>query len=305
MRLSPTWSKNFFKRYRREVVSAIISATVLGIFSLLGIVGKAIVGHFQIKQESQQMIERKADFLDTNFSDWSPTGVLNDLELTDGQTLSLKKDGYIRQERDKKNRPKAIRDPQGYIESPLELSENSFVCTKILSYTNAIDYSIRLNKKLQVITGDGDDQTVGLKVISPTGEYQGYQMPDAPQELLKGESDPHVDHLNRYRFDRPLPLKEEFVTCLAIYAPKGVHSKKVKIEYLVVDKDGNEVNLGPMPAWTVDAPSEINGTNRFSIGLIDSRGDHPRVDVRGFCAVEMRDIGNEPSKQERDMCIFL
>lgn len=257
---------------------------------------------FNKPSELVTLEEKVPNYITTDFSGWSPTGKINDLVVTDGQTFTLSEEGYKRQANDKKNRPTAVRDPQGYIQSPQELSENSFVCSKIISRTEQIDFTTRLNHKLQVITGDGDDQTVGLKLV--TGDSEQYQAPDPPPGLAAEKADPNVDDQGRYHLERKMPTNESFITCLTVNAPRGEKLQTVTITLVVLDDIGNVLDLGRMPTWTVHTPSEINGSNRFSIGLIDSRNRHPVVEVRGFCAIEMLDKGNVPSDREKAACLF-
>ncbi|MFH0829231.1 MAG: hypothetical protein V1907_03570 [Candidatus Kerfeldbacteria bacterium] len=264
---------------------------VILLVSLMG--GYAIARITQQKpsptSQPEMMIDR------TPFAEWVKSDqVVNDLENHDG-VLTLSEDGYRRQWKDR-YKGRSIRDPQGYIQSPKPMPENVFVCTKVLSQTSSIDFSFRLNNKLQVIHGDGDDRTIALKKISGVNANGEYIKPN--------DGGGHVDRLNRFHLDVSLPIGKEFTSCLTITAPEGKISKQVRVDLLVLDDKGNPMKLGPMPSWIVEAPEQTNGNSGvFSVGLIDSRNGHPIVELRGYCAVAMSDWGDRPSDRERKACI--
>ena len=235
---------------------------------------------------------------DTQFSEWEISdAVVNDI-VRKGITVSLTEKSYERQHQQRAIGA-VVQDPQGYLQSPKRISENVFICTKVLSKNDEIDYSLRLNNKFQVIHGDGDNRTIALKVITskyPNGEYW---VPDS------GVDDRHVDSLNRYRLDGSLDSDTEFISCLTITADAGDIRKTVQVELHILDGEGKELDLGPMPSWTLVDDSQINGKNHFSVGLIDSRDEHPVIELRGYCAVEMNDLGDRPSERERERCVHL
>lgn len=256
------------------------------------------VGYVVARITQQKSIEMPSLIIDkTPFQLWEPSvQQINDL-IHEGNQISLSEKGYQRQQNDIRT-GRSVRDPQGYIQSPKSISENVFICTKVLSHSEEIDYSLRLNYKFQVIHGDGDDRSIGLKQISATNPNGDYLRPDA------NENDPHIDRLNRFRLDKPLTVEKEFTSCLTIHAPAGKISKTITVELLILDDQGQTMNLGPMPKWTlVDSTQQNSTSNNFSVGLIDSRGAHPILELRGYCAVEMNDLGNRPSDREREACI--
>lgn len=232
----------------------------------------------------------------TPFENWVQSDqAINDL-VRQGNLLSLSNKGYQRQRRDIwTGHP--IRDPQGYIQSPKTISENVFICTKVLSHNNEIDYSLRLNYKFQIIHGDGDNRSIALKQISSANPNGDYLRPDTYAE------DPHIDQLNRFRLEQALPLGKEFTTCLTIHAVPGGSTKDIKIQLSFLNDNGDKMDIGPLPTWTLVDNTQRNSTaNNFAVGLIDSRNTHPELELRGYCAVEMNDLGDKPSEREYDLC---
>lgn len=289
------------KKKRLYVKNKKLYVLIFGLeFSVIGILSWSIMLVIAVTPEKTvivyPIIESEMVFDRTPFSEWIFSDqVYNDLEFNDGE-ISLSDSGYERQKKDIQI-GRSVRDPQGYIESPKTISENVYICTKVLSHTSEIDYSLRLNHKFQVIHGDGDDRSIALKQISKDSPNGDYIIPNV------GEEDIHVDKLNRFRLEKNLPVDKEFTSCLTIFAPPGDIQKTVNVELHILDNDGKEMDLGPMPSWKVIDDSQQNGRNTFAIGLIDSRAVHPALELRGYCAVEMNDIGSEPSERERKACI--
>gem|GEM_PF-2323624 len=246
----------------------------------------------QKKEQSLQDINKYSSAI---FTEWDHPNPVNDLEENDG-LLSLKQVAY-------RQRTRGMRgmDPQGYIQVPVSMPENVFACSKFYAHTQAIDYSFRVNNKFQIIQGDGDNRTIGLKLIldNPNNDYL------APDPSVDGIN--RIDNLGRYRLDNLLPLKQDIISCLVINSPAGGVIKHVKAELLVLDAStGLQFDLGPMPSWTISQTNQTNSNvSNFQLGLIDGRNDHPEVELKSFCVVEMRDKGNEPSDRERDACTHI
>jgi len=299
----------FFIRQRKPYL--FIRGVEISIFSLavflvgLGSLGYAAAEYYKPPQPKDLVGEKSTEkplIIDkTPFSEWiASIQIINDL-VKIGDTIKLSDEGYKRQQYDIWY-GRSVRDPQGYIQSPIKISENVFICTKVWSLSSEVDYSLRLNNKFQIIHGDGDDRSMGLKQISPTNPNGDYLRPDA------SEGDPHVDRLNRWELDRPIPTGtangKEFTSCLTIHAPPGKVSKEIIVELHILDSQGDEMDLGPMPTWTlVDNTQQNSTSNNFAVGLIDSRHAHPVLELRGYCAVEMNDLGDRPSPRERAACI--
>lgn len=248
-------------------------------------------------QLPDMVFDRTADFLQ-----WLPqaTQYYNDI-IFQAQTLRLSDDAYKRETQDKRRGRPAPRSPQGFMQASKSLSENSYVCAKIVSQTEAIDFAFRLNHKFTLIVGDGDRRTIGFKPANSTLKTNQYGY--LPPEPMPDGNTSHTDRLGRYKSDVSLPQNGEEVTiCMTIQADSGSTEKEIKASMSVFGEDGKPLDLGPMPVWKYNDPTQTNGENNIALGLVDSRGDHPLVELRAYCAVEMNDKHNEPSPREEKLC---
>jgi hypothetical protein len=268
-----------------------VSLILAGAFYRIGdfAIGKLLPKEKSVKETH---IIVRATFSD--FVYWKKVGGwVNDLIISPEGRLSLNSEAYKRSNNQKLKNT----DPQGYIQVPVSFPRGRFfACTKVRSHTNAINLSTRLDQGFLLINGDGDNQHVAMKVITQKNPNGIYWAPDNPDE--------HVDSKGRYKLERPFPIGNDFNICLIVNAPPGEKTTSVKAEYLVVDDNGNPIDLGPMPRWTITEKTLINGALTMSLGLIDSCLAHPEVELRGFCAIEIKSKSGVPSEIERQECRY-
>lgn len=221
-----------------------------------------------------------------DFQGWKPTGQMNDLEFSDGQ-LFLDPASYAEQGKN------LIRDPQGYIQSPSTISENSFVCAKFTPLTGAIDLTLRSRDSFQITIGDGDNQSIKVKQFSSTNPNWEPVLPD-------DSSRPYTDQQGRYILESPLPIGKDATACLTINSKPGGTVRQVTAELSIFGHNNEPVAVAGKPSWTMRSDSKINGLTNFSIGLIDSRRDKPLVKLESYCAVEMKN--EKPNDLEMNAC---
>ena len=259
----------------------ITAGTLVGI--ILSVVLTAVVsGILNNAPPPYLEVDRTTDFLD-----WDRTGEQNDLILNEGK-LFLDPDAYTT------NDQPNLRDPQGYIQSSNTISEHSFVCYKFIPRISEIDFTIRSKNNFLITIGDGDDQSIRLKRFSSVDNNWVTVRPDDIHATATDDQD-------RYRLDSPIPLNQDTTICLTINANGGGVTKKIITE-LSIFQNGKPITLGNEPSWTLTSEEKTNGFTQYGVGLIDSRGVHPEVELRGYCAVEMDKDKNEPTMAQREAC---